>query len=146
MMGKRKKKKKTPFHENRIGNLKSKDTLRTCGTRRSGRAKTAGDRLHTSRQIAASVPVDGVVVFGVKRLQQTTTSDTRQRIRVKTQCSLVLASDQGYNKQDKEKNEHREVENGKADNSSLPELRLLQGVNRRTDLTTINRVRYRSIW
>ena len=88
--------------------------------------------------MATSVSVDRVVVVVVKRLQQTTTSDARQRIGVKTQCGLVLASDQGHNKQDEEKNEHREVENGKANNSSLPELRLLQGVNRRTDLTTIN--------
>ena len=129
-----------------LKDLKNKDTLRTCGTRGSGRAKTAGNWLHTSRQVAPSIPIDGVVVFGDKRLQQTTTSDIRQRIRVKTQRGLVLASDQGHNKQDKEKNEHREVEDGKADNSSLPELRLLQGVDRRTDLTTIKQVRYRSDW
>lgn len=59
--------KKRPF----VKQKESKQYSLTCsGARRSGCSEAAADGLHTDRQIAAGVPLDGIVVVRVERLQE----------------------------------------------------------------------------
>jgi hypothetical protein len=50
----------------------------------------------------------------------------------------VISNNHWSNDEDEEDNEHEEVQDRKANNSSPTELRLLKRVNRRPDLTTRN--------
>ena len=50
----------------------------------------------------------------------------------------VISNDYWSNDEDKEDNEHEEVQDRETDNSSPTQLRLLKRVNRRSDLTTRN--------
>ena len=86
--------KKRPF----VKQKESKQYSLTCsGARRSGCSEAAADGLHTDRQIAAGVPLDGIVVVRVERLQKTSTDNIGERVPTQAQCGLVLASDEGYN-------------------------------------------------
>lgn len=85
----------------------------------SSHARGALDWLKPRGNIVAGVCHHSVVIVLVKRLEQV-------EGKIGSFNQSHGANNKWSNEKDKEQNEHREVENSEADDSSLPELRLLQ--------------------
>ncbi len=63
---------------------------------------------------------------------------------VETRRVNEFAHDNWADDEDQEQEEHEEVENGVTDDATLAKLRLLQRIDRRTDLTAMTTVRLTS--
>lgn len=104
-----------------------------------------GMRGETVGQVASSVVRLGVVQALVEWLQKRNGSPLLDTDRVPESHpdSLVdaghVANDKWRSEQNDEENEHEEVEDGETNHPSLAKLRLLERVDRRTDLTTANK-------
>lgn len=93
------------------------------------------------RQVTSGVPALGVVQALVERLQKCNailtihTDGVPEGLPDTLVDAVHVADDERSREQDDEKHKHDEVENGETNDTSLAELRLLEGVDRRTDLT-----------
>lgn len=105
-------------------NLGQKQPLSRC--RRRGR----GPGRVTDRKTITSVTGDGIVIVGIQRLHKAHD--------VEVHADAFIPGNQRSNEKDEEQNQHSEIQNRKSDNSSLAELRLLQRVDGRANLTTVD--------
>lgn len=97
-------------------------SLRRC---RRGRRLSHKAGRKTGTRVAGS----GVVVVGIKRLQE-----VHREVLEVLQDVLVPGNKRGDEK-DQEQDKHGEVEDGEANDTSLAQLGLLQRINGRADLT-----------
>lgn len=91
-------------------------------------------RLLSCGQILARVASAGVIIVRVERLHQLL--DNAAHVVPEVFQIHDPPKHERHNEEDEEKNQHRKIENGKANNSSLPQFGLLQGINWRADLAT----------
>lgn len=95
------------------------------------------------RQVASGIPALGVVQTLVKRLQEGNTTraidtdSTPKGLPDTLADACHVTNDERSREQDDKQGKHEEVEDRVANNTSLAKLRLLQGVNRGTNLATV---------